>query len=239
MFGFNILAMENYASYEGFTNPNKKEKFTVDELEQIMNMDEDITTSNNTNNNNNTSNNSRYNLIKPTTDIDMILNEAVNMATESEEMITSEDMPTDNNEMITSEDMPLENNEMITSEDEEIESEDMINTRNENMITSEDEDIESEDMIDTRDEEPIQEGFNGSMIVENEKMRRMMNALLFVLITYLLIKGYRMFDNKGLNVVYSHVSFLKVSKLNLDVDLVVAVILGLLFYIISRRSVFN
>jgi len=41
MLGSNFLKMENYADYEGFTN--KKEKFTADELNDIINEDNNDT----------------------------------------------------------------------------------------------------------------------------------------------------------------------------------------------------
>lgn len=85
MLGFNFLQSENYAAYEPFVNSQKKEKFTVAELESLVDTDEDM--------DNDNSNSQDTTTTEPVDSEDMVMMEADSVNEEQDIVLVEEDIP--------------------------------------------------------------------------------------------------------------------------------------------------
>jgi hypothetical protein len=195
MEAFNFLSMEKFASCnEAFTNPIKKETFTSDEIEKLMNVDNDINDENNE-----------------------IINDVNN--DENNEIINDE-----NN--ARNEKLPTLDKETIL--DELSDKPELDTTDDTNEIISEETELDN-----------ITEGFNGSRYLEYEQLKKYLLIIVCILTLYLLIKFTKYYYNKKMNVIYTQLKFLKIKNINLDIDLVLSIILGLIIYfILSRINIF-
>jgi hypothetical protein len=210
MLGFNFLSMENYAPVEGFTS--KKEKFTSDELEALMDVDEDTTT---TSGSTTTTSGSTT-----TTMVDDV---------ETEEMETTTTMVDDDEETTTT--MVDDNEETTTT---------MVNDNEETTTTMADDDEDEDEFGDVTAESGFEnvggeEGFVGSSIIRRQATRSTLYLILCIGLIYVAIKLMGVYQKKRMNMVYKKVKFLKLNKLNLDTDLVLSVVVGGLVYLIGMR----
>ena len=206
MLGFNFLSMENYAPVEGFTS--KKEKFTSDELEALMDVDEDTTT---------TSGSTTTTSGSTTTTSGSTTTTMVDDV-ETEELETTTTMVDDNEETTTT--MVNDNEETTTTMADDDEDEDEFG------------DVTAESSFENVGGE---ECFVGSSIIRRQATRSTLYLILCIGLVYVAIKLMGVYQKKRMNMVYKKVKFLKLNKLNLDTDLVLSVVVGGLVYLIGMR----
>jgi hypothetical protein len=212
MLGFNFLSMENYATVEGFAS--KKEKFTVDEIDNIMDVDNDTSTT------------MLYKEgdVKPS-DI---------MVDDEDDMETTTTMVDDEDDMETTTTMVNDEDNMETKptmvDDEDDDENDMETTT---TMVDDDDDDNSKDNKSKNDSG--NEGFVGSSIIRRQVTRSTLYLILCIGIVYIAIKVMCLYQKKRMNMVYKRVKFLKLNKLNLDTDLVLSVVIGGLIYLIGMR----
>jgi hypothetical protein len=214
MLGFNFLSMENYAPVEGFTS--KKEKFTSDELEALMDVDEDTTTTSDS--------------TTTTTMVDDNEETTTTMVDDNEETTTT--MVDDNEETTTTMSGDDEEMNATPTMEDDIDTEELETTSMINNIDNESENVMSE----TGDENDNgNEGFVGSSIIRRQATRSTLYMILCIGLVYIAIKLMGVYQKKRMNMVYKKVKFLKLNKLNLDTDLVLSVVVGGLVYLIGMR----
>lgn len=214
MLGYNFLSMENYATIEGFTS--KKERFTADEIDNIMEVDNDTSTT-------------------------MLYKEgdkkpSNNIVNDEEEIMPSTTMVNDKDDMETTTTMNDKDDD-INNEDDDIDDED-------DDIDNDDDDMETTTTMnnkgdDSEDDKSVNdsgdEGFVGSTIIRSQVSRSTLYLILCIGIVYIAIKLMCLYQAKRMNMVYKKVKFLKLNKLNLDTDLVLSVVIGGLIYLIGMR----
>jgi hypothetical protein len=217
MLGFNFLSMENYAPVEGFTS--KKEKFTADELDALMETDEDTTTT--------TSNSTTTTMVDNDEETTTTMVDNV----DTEELETTTTMVDDDEETTTT----------MVDDDEETTTT-MVNDDEETTTTmvDNDEDEDEDEFGNVTSESAFEnvggeEGFVGSTIIKRHSTRSILYLILCIGLVYVAIKLMGVYQKKRMNMVYKKVKFLKLNKLNLDTDLVLSVVVGGLVYLIGMR----
>jgi hypothetical protein len=218
MLGFNFLQSENYAAYEPFVNSQKKEKFTVAELESLVDEDDDMDNDNNPQETTTTMSETPTmpetttmpdtTTTEPVEDEDMVMMEAEGVNEEQEIVLVEEDIPT------------ITNTEPVGEGDEGDEDDE----------GDEENDKEGED----EDEGSGTEGFQGSKSVEYKFMKRVLIFLALFGLSYVLFKMYKLHKHKKLKVVYNKLKRVKIGKLSLDADIVMALLCATAIYLLLR-----
>lgn len=190
MLGFNFLQSENYAAYEPFVNSQKKEKFTVDELESLVDADEDM--------DNDNSNSQDATTAEPVDSEDMVMMEADGVNEEQDIVLVEEDIPI------------VPSTEPVDEEEGDEEDENLV------MM------------------EGDKEGFQGSKSVEYKFMKRVLIFLALFGLSYVLFKMYELHKHKKLKVVYNKLKRVKIGKLSLDADIVMALLGATALFLLLR-----
>lgn len=197
MLGFNFLQSENYAAYEPFVNSQKKEKFTVAELESLVDTDEDMD-NDNSNSQETTTTMPETTTTEPVEDEDMVMMEADGVNEEQDIVLVEEDIPI------------VPSTEPVDEEEGDEEDENLV------MM------------------EGDKEGFQGSKSVEYKFMKRVLIFLALFGLSYVLFKMYKLHKHENLKVVYNKLKRVRICKLSLDADIVMALLGATALYLLLR-----
>ena len=232
MLGFNFLSMENYATVEGFTS--KKERFTADEIDNIMEVDNDTSTTmlykEGDVKPSDTMVDDEDDMETTTTMVDDKDDDADDNMETTTTMVDDEDDIETTTTMVDDEDDIKMTTTMVDDDDNDDDNDDDMKTTTTMNDDKNDDGKDNKSKNDSGDE-----GFVGSSIIRRQVTRSTLYLILCIGIVYIAIKVMCLYQKKRMNIVYKRVKFLKLNKLNLDTDLVLSVVVGGLIYLIGMR----